>query len=191
MRSFLLITFLFAYHLGMSQSPPVKFGTKNGSKYEEGIVERVQSLLNEHDLTKWIFTDTVLVEDNVIPHSHPVLTLSTRRMSNDDLLSTFIHEQIHWHCEAKDKEVRDAMKDFKTFYPEVPVGRPDGARDEFSTYLHLIVCYLEYKGMVELVGKERAVVVMEGMNHYKWIYLQVLDHTDRLAGIVKKHHLDL
>ena len=191
MRSLLFICFLLSYQFSMSQSPTVKFGTKNGSKYEVGIVERMKSLLNEHDLSKWIFTDTVLVEDHVIPHSHPVLTLSTRRMSNDDLLSTFIHEQIHWHGEAKDKEVRDAMKDLKTFYPEVPVGRPDGARDEFSTYLHLIVCYLEYKGMVELVGKERAVAVMESMNHYKWIYRQVLDYTDRIAGIVKKHDLDL
>ena len=175
----------------MAQSPEIRFGTKSGSKYEKGIVERMQALLKKHDLSKWIFTDTVLVEDYVIPHSHPVLTLNTRKMNDDHLLSTFLHEQIHWYCDNHLERTEKAMDEFKTIYPEVPVGRPDGAKSEYSTYLHLIVNYLEYQGMVFLVGKERAIKVMEEMNHYKWIYRQVLEQTTRLEAVVKKHKLDL
>lgn len=191
MRQILFILFLMSTQVSMAQNQTMKIGTKSGSKWEEGIAKRMKTLLERHDLSKWYFTDTMVVEDDVIPHSHPVLTISTRKQSNDDLLSVFLHEQIHWHGDAMDDAVKAAIKDFKVFYPEVPVGRPDGAKNEFSSYLHLIVCYLEYKGMVELVGEERAKATMEGMNHYKWIYRQVLDHTDRLAKIVKKHGLDL
>ena len=88
------------------------------------------------------------MESGVIPHSHPVLTLSTRNKSDDDLLSTFLHEQIHWYGVEKDEQVEGAIKDFKEMYPKVPVGNRQGARDEFSTYLHLFICYLEYKSMI-------------------------------------------
>lgn len=191
MRIFFSIAiFILSLNL-MAQSPEVKFGTKNASKWEQGIVTRMQDMLKEYDLTRWIFTDTVAVEDNVIPHSHPVLTLSTKKQSNDELLSTFVHEQIHWYCAANEKEVNAAINEFRGIYEDVPVGGPDGAKDEYSTYLHLIVCYLEYQSMVELTGKDRAVKVMEDMNHYRWIYQKVLTETDRIGKVIKSNKLDL
>ena len=36
----------------------------------------------------------------------------------------------------------------------------EGARDEFSTYLHLIVCYLEFSAMKELLGEPKAREIM-------------------------------
>ena len=191
MRYLFSLICLLIFQTAMAQSPPVNFSTKNGSKWEKGVMNRMQKMLQEYDLSKWIFTDTVIVEDNVIPHSHPVLTLSTRKATNDDILSTFIHEQIHWHCVNKDAQLQKAVVELKSMYKEVPVGRPDGARDEFSTYLHLVVCYLEYEGMISLVGQERATVVMESMNHYKWIYKQVLEQPEKLAKVIKKHGLNL
>ncbi len=83
------------------------------------------------------------------------------------------------------------MDDLKERFPEVPVGRPDGARNEYSTYLHLIVCHLEYRALKELVGMERARAVLEGHGHYRWIYRQVLNDDGRLRELVERHDLDL
>jgi len=46
-------------------------------------------------------------------------------------------------------------------YPDVPIGGQDGASDEESSYLHIIVCYGEYEKMKELVGANRARQIME------------------------------
>lgn len=48
-------------------------------------------------MQRWIRTRDVVVEEKAIPHSHPVLTLNTQYLKNDNaLLATFIHEQFHW-----------------------------------------------------------------------------------------------
>ena len=42
----------------------------------------------------------------------------------------------------------------------MPVGGTDGAQDEQSSYLHLIVNYLEYQGDRVLLGDQKAADVM-------------------------------
>ena len=73
----------------------IEISLKNASKSEAQTKEQLEVLLQRHDVSKWLFTRKILIEDNVIPHSHPVLTLSTRDRG-DVLLATFVHEQIHW-----------------------------------------------------------------------------------------------
>ncbi len=48
--------------------------------------------------------------------------------------------------------------ELKQRYPEVSVGEGRGARSEFSTYLHLAVCWLERDAMIRLVGQEQALI---------------------------------
>ncbi len=54
---------------------------------------------------------------------------------------------------------------------------PQGAPDESSTRLHLLVCYLEFQIMLLLVGAEAAREVMKtlGRDHYSWVYSTVLN----------------
>ena len=128
---------------------------------EQATRKRLNRLLGQYNLSKWIFTKKVVVDYNTrIPHSHPVLTLDTDYADDESLLSTFVHEQIHWFTDAKSDAVNKAVAEFKTFYPEVPVGKGEGARDEFSTYLHFIVCYLEFSAMKELLGEPKAREIM-------------------------------
>ena len=54
-----------------------------------------------------------------------------------------------------------------------------------------MVCYLEYVGLMELVGKERAEAVITKMNHYKWIYRQVLKDGEVISALIDKHQLNL
>lgn len=161
---------------------------KNNSESEARTRERLQKILGQYDLSRWTFTRKVLIEDKVIPHSHPVLTLSTRG-DGDELLATFVHEQIHWFLDENSERTEKAKAELKALYPKVPVGPPDGARNEGSSYLHLIVNYLEYEAMRELIGEEKARRLLEGKGYYKWIYKTVLTDTSRLKEVVERNRL--
>jgi hypothetical protein len=144
-------------------------------------------LIKTYDLEKWIFTRKIEIDEKAIPHS-PVLTLSARHVKdNDILLSTFVHEQIHWHFVINDKQTDEAFKDLKLMFPQVPDKAPEGARDQDSTYLHLFVCYLEYRADRELMGELRAKQVIEFWltDHYTWIYKTVIERPR--GGILIKH----
>src|SRR6185295_10570616 len=118
---------------------------------------QLQRLLKTYDLAKWIFTKAVLIDEKSIPHSHPVLTLHTRHLRDDELLlSTFVHEQCHWFLTQNYKSTEEAKKELRVLFPKVPVSFPEGAMDEDSTYLHLIVIYLEYRADIELLGELKA-----------------------------------
>ena len=94
-----------------------------------------------------------MIERGAVPHSHPRLTLNTRHLDSDNLqLSTFVHEEIHWHLVAKAKQTDQAIKELEQSYPTVPIEPPDGAEGRDSTYLHLLVNYLEYEAMKTLIG---------------------------------------
>ena len=161
---------------------------KNNSETETRTRERLEKILRQYDLTRWTFTRKILIEDKVIPHSHPVLTLSTRG-DEDALLSTFVHEQIHWFLDEHSERTEKAKAELKALYPKVPVGPPDGARSEESSYLHLLVNYLEYEAMKELLGEEKAKGLLGGKMYYKWLYKTVLTDTNRIKEVVERNKL--
>lgn len=175
----------------MAQSPEITFTTKNGSDREKAVIPKVQEILSQHDLTKWIFTDQIIIEQFAIPHSHPVLTLSTKPQSQDELLSTLLHEQIHWYLDENTGSEKKAIAEFRKKYTNVPVRNERGASDEYSTYLHLIVCYLEYKSLVELIGQQKAEKVIREKNHYTWIYETVLKDQAYLGKVIAENNLNL
>jgi hypothetical protein len=79
-------------------------------------------------------------------------------MTKNDLagLSQLLHEQIHWFEDARKKEVSKTVAELQKIYPSVPVGFPNGARSEFSTYLHIAVCLMELDALTHILGKEKA-----------------------------------
>lgn len=185
---------LFSSSLAYAQAD-LQISLKANTEKENQKKIQLERLLKQYRLSKWIFTNRVLIDEQTrIPHSHPVLTLNTNQL-DDDLaaLSTFIHEQIHWFEEANPKQRDKAIEELKTIYPEAPSGPPEGARDQYSTYLHLIVCYLEYQGMKELVGSEKAKLVMEisSKRFYRWIYRTVLSDESKLKAVTEKQGLKI
>lgn len=174
---------------------PVAITLKHGDEQERQTQAQLERLLRTYDVRPWIFTDRIVIESGprVIPHSHPVLTLSTRHLLDDELLlSTFIHEQLHWFLGSHREEAKAAIAELKTVFPTVPVGYPDGAMDEGSSYDHLLVCALEDSATEKLLGELRARQVLQfwTMDHYRWIYRQVLERGEDLRGILAKHGLD-
>ena len=176
----------------VSADDAINISLKHDSPAERRTRTQLQGLLKRYDLTPYIYTHDVIIDQDAIPHSNPVLTLHTRHLKQDDeLLATFVHEQAHWFVEAHEDAEAKAEQEYRALYPKVPVGYPEGAQDEQSTYLHLTVCYLEYQGMKQLVGPERARATMEfwAKDHYTWVYKTLLSDESRIGAIVAHHGL--
>jgi hypothetical protein len=170
----------------------LEINLKQGSAREGQTRDQLQRLLKNYDVSRWIFTKTIVVDDRSIPHSHPVLTLHTRHLQDDELLlSTFVHEELHWFLVNKGKATDEAIADLQALFPTVPGKPPEGAQDERSTYLHLIVCLLEYDADKELLGELKARQVMDfwATDHYTWVYKTVLERPRDIGGVLSKHKL--
>jgi hypothetical protein len=179
--------------VGFAQAQ-VSIVTAKDTEREQRTKAQLERLLEEHDVGRWIFTTDVVIDETSIPHSHPVLTLHTRHLDEDlHLLSTFVHEQIHWHLSAEWARTQLAIDDLRGAYPTVPVGGREGGRDAESTYLHLLVNSLEYDAMRQLIGEVKATEVMEfwTTDHYTWIYRTVLSDGRRLGEVIRKFGLGI
>ena len=164
---------------------------KQGTAREAQTRDQLQRLLRIYDVSPWIYTKTIVVDERAIPHSHPTLTLSARHVRDDDLLlSTFVHEELHWFV-ADNKESTAAIEELRAMFPTVPAQPPEGANGEASTYLHLIVCFLEYQTDKELLGelKARQVMGFWATDHYRWVYKTVLERERDLGSVLAKHKL--
>lgn len=107
----------FEIKLAHSDSPEIK--TKN----------QLLKLMSAYDLSKWLFTKTVIIESGytIVPHSYPVLTLNTRHLRNNDLLlSTFIHEELHWYINSLSNK-NEILSLSKEGFPRPKEEFPDGS----------------------------------------------------------------
>src|SRR5215471_17710038 len=97
----------------------IEITLKTSSPRELQTKEQLQRLLKTYDLSKWVFTRSILIDEKAIPHSHPVLTLHTRHLKDDDLLlSTFVHEQLHWLLESRKADTDKAMNELRALFPK-------------------------------------------------------------------------
>ena len=190
------LALLLLSHTAVAQTNPLQLDItlKHNDQREQQTKQQLQRLLSAYDVSHWVFTRKLTIESgfNVIPHSHPILTLSTRHLKDDELLlSTFVHEQFHWYLGEKSKETEEAYKELKSMFPKVPVGFPEGGNNEESTYKHILVCYLEYQAIKVLLGELKAKQVMEfwATDHYTWIYKTVLEREQQLGSLLRKHKL--
>jgi hypothetical protein len=166
--------------------------TAHNSAPELATKAQLERLMAAHDLRQWTFTHQLVIDEKSIPHSHPVLTLHTRHLKQDDeLLSTYLHEQLHWFLARHPDDTRAAEEDLAKLYPTVPVGYPEGANDIQSTYLHLLVCRLEEQADLAVMGEQRTADAMQfwAGDHYRWVYRTVLQDRAKIDAILHLHHI--
>lgn len=170
---------------------PVVITTKNGTASEKKVKQRLENLLDSLDLEQYLYTKNILIQDSIIPHSHPVLTLKTNYENNVHLLSTFLHEQMHWYTLSKNDEVDKVASTILKMYKSVPVDLPEGGGSEYSTYLHILVNYLEFHTLSQAIGYEKARNHIKFMctQHYTWVYKTVLEDEKKLEALLKKNNL--
>jgi hypothetical protein len=166
---------------------------KHNTADERATQHQLERLFDEHDLSPWFFTDAVEIDEQAVPHSHPLLTLHTRHLKDDLLLlATYIHEQSHHYCQNLGEKTVTAMREVETVFPNMPVGYPDGANDKFGSYEHLsCVIPFEHDGLIDLVGELKARQVMEfwSHDHYRVLYRTYLDNRREIWPILKKSGL--
>jgi hypothetical protein len=125
-------------------------------------------------------------------HAFPDLTLNVHFFGSDDeLLSSFLHEQLHWYLRDRPMQMERAVKELRTLYPKVPVGLPEGADTEYSTYGHLVDCYLEIQADRQIMGPERTDQVIKNKPWYTWIYQTITRDEKTIFDIVTKNHLEI
>jgi len=161
------------------------------NKWTAIMKQNMLHLAQVYDLRPFLFTKKIHVESMVIPHSHPILTLNTRSAEKPKkILSVWLHEELHWWMDKNPKQTALAIKELKKIYPNAPKGM--GATPD-STFLHLIVCYLEMKAVALYLGdKEARSIIEEIMKKdklYPWIYYQVLYKDFAIKKIIKKYQL--
>ncbi|MCK1492118.1 hypothetical protein IVB14_17250 [Bradyrhizobium sp. 180] len=155
----------------------------------EKIVECVKRLREQHDVRRFEYTDHLRVAPTEIPHSHPVLTLNTALCDPEAILCEYLHEQMHWYLVGLDcaGETAPVITQLKQRYPDTPVGFPEGANNEYSTYLHLLVNWLEIEATSRFIDRERVIKIVSQKHYYRWIYRTVLRDWHELEEIFRTH----
>ena len=169
---------------------PISVKLAHNTGRERQTSEQLQEVIASYDLSKYTFTREVVVEERAMNHAFPVLTLNVRFAdSPDELLSSFIHEQLHWYLREHDAQQRAAIAELRQMYPNAPVGLPEGADSAYSTYGHLVDCYLEIEADRELIGPKRTDDVIRNKPWYTWIYSTILRDEQKISDVVDEHNL--
>lgn len=169
---------------------PVSIKLAHNSPREMQAAETLKQVLNSYHLHKYIFTRNVVIEERAMNHAFPVLTLNAGFAdSPNELLSSFIHEQLHWYLREHDEQQKAAIAELREMYPTAPVGLPEGADSAYSTYGHLVDCYLEIQADRELMGPKRTDEIIRNKPWYTWIYKTILRDEGRISAVVDEHNL--
>ncbi len=171
---------------------PLDVALAHGTSMEDATRAQLKRLVATYDLAPWLITRQVVIDEQAIPHSFPVLTLHARHLGDDDfLLSTFVHEQAHWFLSAREAETTRAVGELKHLLPGLPTGHPEGAESEQSSYVHLVVIFLELEGATRALGTLRAKRVFDfwETDHYRALYRTVREHHDVVARVVRQNGL--
>ena len=101
-------------------------------------------------------------------------------------LSTYLHEQVHWGLDLhREDEAAHAIARLRAIYPDAHRSLPETGDDEHTTYLHLVVNWLEIFAMAEFIGRERAEAVARRAPVYTRIYRTVIDDYETINAMLR------
>jgi len=190
MRSALVLYLSTAFVFSASARDGISIRTAHHGPREEQTANQLRKLIGSYDLAKYTFTRDVTIDRGAMNHAFPELTLNVRFADvPDDLLSSYIHEQLHWYLRDHDSQQKGAIDELRRMYPNAPVGLPEGAETAYSTYGHLVDCYLEIEADRHLIGPERTLTAVKNKGHYTWIYETIFRDESKIAAVVDEHQL--
>ncbi len=165
----------------------VDIRTTHGSEREQEGADALRAVIAEHDVRRFLLTDAVWVNGEIRGgFSHP-LTLSPGTLLRGplDALTTFLHEQMHW---VQGPGLDAATTEAAERWPDPPP-LPEGAHSAQSSWLHLIVCTLEYMAVGELIGSVAAAALLRRQKHYGWMYGKIIADPGWFADLLGRHGL--
>ena len=177
----------------VAKAGTVTIETASDDADEIEVAEKVLRLIDEYELANWMFTDQIIVDREArIPHSHPVLTLTTRYKDDQtELLSNIIHEQLHWFVLQDQSALGAAIDEVRERYPDAPDGPPAGARDLRSTLCHRVVCSLEYLALERKLGRDATEKLLLSKPYYTWVFSTVVQDREVLREILTRNGIVL
>jgi len=179
--------------LTFAKTPKLNITLQHNSAGEEKRKEQIERLAAQYDLAKYTITRDIIIDQQAMNHSSPVLTQNLRFLDNDDrALSAYVHEQAHWLLmEHHRLQAREMLSELIRMYPNIDITPPYGDGNQGTSYLHLVVLMLEWQALEELIGLERARAVMEFKrgDHYKQLYATVMDHRQQMEGFLKRYEV--
>jgi hypothetical protein len=163
----------------------------------QALAEKVRNALvmlrERYNLGRYEYTKKVRIAPTELCYSHPVLTLNTSLRAENAILCTYLHEQMHWYLTWYSHVNRSGWQEIwstiRQTYPSLPVGFPQGANDEHSSYLHIIVNYLEIEAAGDVLGSDIARDVAAKNFVYRGIYEIVLREWESLTALYRRHGL--
>jgi hypothetical protein len=100
---------------------------------------------------------------------------------------------MHWYLwrlgSADNDPIGPFYSELKARYRDAPTTIPEGANDEYSTYLHLVVNWLEIEAASTFLGRDQAIAFAFATPVYRWIYRQVVADWDSLGQLYRRHDL--
>jgi hypothetical protein len=98
---------------------------------------------------------------------------------------------MHWYVEAIGcvEESTGLIAELQRRYPQIPVGFPEGANDEFSSYLHLLMNWLEIEAASHFMARDRAETIARNKRYYRWIFRTVLSDWGGLEELFRDHKI--
>jgi hypothetical protein len=169
-----MTVFLVAIKTVAAATNQVSIRLAHHTSREMQTAQTLKQVLSSYDLSKYAFTHEVIIEERAMNHAFSVLTLNARFAdSPDELLSSFVHEQLHWYLREHDTQQKAAIAELRQIYPNAPVGLPEGADTAYSSYGHLVDCYLEIQADRELIGSNRTDEVIKNKPWYGMTHLSL------------------
>ena len=146
-----------------------------------------KKLFSKYDIP--VFTDKIIVEKGEIPHSHPVLTLSTRLKDKDPtlLLEVIVHEQFHWFARShqKHKEVISYLK--QRYEDNGECNRSGKYPDSF--WEHIIVIFNTLNTFKKMISKEEIKFIFEQWQPYPKTTQLVEDNFKKIREELNKFEM--
>jgi len=188
---FFLLAILLVLGSAQAKTPKLNITLQHNSAGEQRRKEQIERLAEQYDLSKYTITRNLVIDQQAINHSSPVLTQNLRFLDNDDrALSAYVHEQAHWLLmEHHRLQTRDMLAELLRLFPNIDPAPPSGDGNLSTSYLHLVVLVLEWQALETLIGVERARVVIDFKrgDHYKALYTTVIDHRKEMEGFLKRY----
>jgi hypothetical protein len=157
----------------------VRLDLTSAQRSAERARDMLLRLRKDFDLRPFEYCRHVRIAPTEIPYSHPEITLNTWIGDELALLASYLHEQMHWYvtwyAHLRPDQWREIFASLCKRYPQMPAGGADGARDEHSGYLHLLVNWLEIETTSRFFDRERVIAHVRALPYYRWIYRTVTD----------------
>lgn len=188
-----LIAILLLQSVGLAKTPKLNITLQHDSSGEQKRKEQIERLADKYDLTKYTITRDIIIDQQAMNHSAPVLTQNLRFLDNDDrALSAYVHEQAHWLLMERHRgQAREMLPELIRMYPNIEIAPPYGDGNQGTSYIHLVVLMLEWQGLEDLIGTDRAHAVIEfkRQDHYKTLYATVMDNRPQMESFLRRYHV--